>query len=395
MELPELAVRGGRLLLCIGDRLKRKPGLRGRTGENQGLHVGQNVVTMHRRSRTPVEVLDPDVADSRLHAVGGRVEAWNHDGLVTVAVRAPGGSAPRMLGTVTERLRPAGPGLWALRLRVPHVESACIEYRLVGEAGKVLDEGGVWRGPTAGPAAPAVCVGVAPAAVISSAVPGMAERHPVRLWCPERPSALMLCADGEGLEAWAALVAAASLPVALVGIASSGLQYSFAEDRPPYDAKEDPRACAYLPDVDPAYFAEHMRYAIDSVLPWARSHVGDLPALVFGTSNGAVFAASAAAAHPEVFSGSLVFSLGMRPARAVRGRRVPHALVAGRLEPGFCRETTRHARRLRRRGVPVRLERPVRGHDHSMWADELAPALHWVLDHLRPGAAPTKGGLPA
>lgn len=29
--------------------------------------------------------------------------------------------------------------------------------------------------------------------------------------------------------------------------------------------------------------------------------------------------------------------------------------------------------------VPVRLRRPVRGHDHTMWRDELIPSLHWAL----------------
>jgi hypothetical protein len=57
-------------------------------------------------------------------------------------------------------------------------------------------------------------------------------------------------------------------------------------------------------------------------------------------------------------------------------------LVAGRLEPGFHGTTTRYAWKLRARGVPVRLRRPLRGHDHTMWEDELVPALRWALERL-------------
>jgi enterochelin esterase-like enzyme len=122
-----------------------------------------------------------------------------------------------------------------------------------------------------------------------------------------------------------------------------------------------------------------MRYVTDTVLPWAEAILGPLPTVVFGVSNGAAWAAQAAARHPDTFHGAIVFSMGAAPRRIPRAGLPPHALVAGQLEPGFHRTTCRYAMRLRARGVPVRLRRPVSGHDHEMWIEQLVPALRWIL----------------
>lgn len=203
----------------------------------------------------------------------------------------------------------------------------------------------------------------------------IARTHPVNLWRPDGPAAaLVLLADGEGVEHWAGVVDG----VALVGIESHGVPY---DPDVPYDQAADPRARAYLEHVDPPYFERHLAYTLDVVLPWARERVGDLPVIAFGCSNGAAWATAAARARPDVVAGVLAFSLGVAP-RARRGMP-PHALVAGRREPGFLRTTTRYARALRLRGVRVRLRRPDAGHDHELWAAELAPALAWALARAR------------
>lgn len=330
---------------------------------------------MRERFANPIECLDPDLSDGRLEELAEKLDAWVVEDVLTLGVRRSG-PAPTLHGTVRERLRPAGDDRWAIGLRVPNLSRACIEYMLV-EEGRVIDPGGVWRGPLGAPEAMATAVSAGPSVVIDSAHVKVAETHPVRFWAPDDPEVLMLCADGDGLQAWASVIAAAGLPVALVGVVSAGLQVR--DNGEPYDARLDPRARAYLHDVDPVYFGAHMSYVLDSVLPWACAKAGNLPTYVFGVSNGAAFAASAAADHADRFAGALPFSLGVLPRHTATSKRVPHALVAGRLEPGFLDATSRYARRLRRRGIPTRLIRPVRGHDHSMWRDELVPALSWIL----------------
>jgi hypothetical protein len=325
------------------------------------------------RRRSRIEVLDPDPGDSRLTGVGFEPGVWADRGTLTIAVRRVG-DAPLLTGTVHERLRPAGADHWALRLQVPRLERAAVEYQVVDPAGADAGRTDVWRGPKAPPAAERVSVDVAPPEAIGTSA--IATTHPVRLWAPPNPETVVVCADGEGLEAWAAVVAASGRPIALVGIVSSGIPVG---DGSTYDIHADPRARAYLAHVDQAYFDAHMRYSIDDVLPWVDARLGRLPRLAFGVSNGAAWAAAAGALHPREFHGVLAFSLGAPPARPPRRSGPAHALVVGRFERGFHEATTGYAWRLRARGVRVRLRRPMRGHDHTMWEDELMPALRWLL----------------
>jgi hypothetical protein len=241
----------------------------------------------------------------------------------------------------------------------------------------------VWRGPNAGPKAPRSEVPSIPLEAIADGEIGAA--HRVKLWSTPNPEAILVCADGAGLEGWAGVIAASPLRVALVGIDSAGRVWSRGElpPAPPPGARLSPdrRARAYIATVDPPYFRAHMDYVVGVVLPWADERLGLLPKLAFGVSNGADWAAAAASLHPDEFAGALVFSLAHPPASPPAGRSV-HALVAGQLEPPFDRSTTAYASALRAHGHPVRLRRPVRGHDYGMWTDELTPALEWVLATL-------------
>jgi pimeloyl-ACP methyl ester carboxylesterase len=202
----------------------------------------------------------------------------------------------------------------------------------------------------------------------------IAREHPVRLYAPPGPvDVLVIAADGEGAAHWANQLDGMS--AAVVGIESNGLSGD------PYEIGADPRARAYLADIDLPYFERHMAYALDLVLPWALEHTRAKRVVAFGFSNGAAWAAAAVLRRREAFAGALVFSLGIPP-RPASGLP-PHAFASGRLEKNFDRQTTRYARALRRRGVQVRHRRPRRGHDHDMWSDEFVPALRWVLNPAR------------
>jgi predicted esterase len=326
-----------------------------------------------------IEIADADPADPRLSEAGPEPSAWQDERGLLIAVRRPG-FAPWLVGTVAERLRPAGDGVWALQLRLPRATGACIDYALYEPDAAEHVQMRQWRDRAAPPAAARTPTPVGDAQAIHSSEIG--ERHPVRLWSPPAPEALVVCADGEGLASWAAVIAAAGERVALVGVDAAGRRWVPGDDA--HDWKDDPRARAYLRDADAAYFDEHLRYVIEQVIPWAEAQVGRLPRFVFGVSNGAAWAAQAAAMHPSSFAGVLAFSIGIAPSAPPSRSAPSHALVAGRFEPGFDAETRRYARRLRRRGVRVRLRRPARGHDHSMWVDELVPALRWLREAAPP-----------
>jgi Putative esterase len=327
---------------------------------------------------SPVVVLDPKPEDPRLATVGSTPSVWADGSVLTVAVRDEGRVAPFLVGTVYERMRPAGEGLWALRIRVHRLERARFQYQIVNPDKPYEMEGPrVWSGsralvddvPLASPPL------LEPLVIDGS---DMAAAHPVYSWSPTVPGALLVCADGEGLATTAAVIAAAGEQVALLGIANGGISHRIGEEIE-YDRRADPRARAYLYDVDPPYFAAHMRYVVATVLPWADERFGQLPRLVFGVSNGAAWAAQAAFHHGDLFEGAIVFSLGAAPPGRIPAGLPPHALLAGQLEPGFHRTTCKYAWKLRSNGTRVRLRRPVRGHDYTMWNDELIPALRWVL----------------
>jgi hypothetical protein len=325
------------------------------------------------RPPPPVPVLEPDPRDPRLAEVGDHLEAWADGELLTLAARRPG----RLTGTFYDELLPAGDGLWARRFRVARLARACIEYAL--EEPEAVFQ--TWRGPRAPAAAPWTPLARVPRRTLGAGE--LEQAHPVSLWLPEaEPRALLVCADGDAATWRAGFLAAAGEPVALLGISSGAISHRIGETYA-YDVHTDRRARAYIERIDPPYFAAHMRYVVETVLPWAAERVDPaLPRIAFGVSNGAAWSASAGVRHPEVFAAVLAFSIGNAPGVPVPRDPPPFALVAGRLEPGFDRTTTSFACALRAQGGRVRLRRPVRGHDSGMWSDELVPSLRWALQRV-------------
>jgi hypothetical protein len=322
------------------------------------------------RPPPPVPVLEPDPLDPRLSSLGDGVEAWADGELLTIAARRPG----RLAGTFYEELLPAGEGVWARRFQVRGLARACIEYGL-WESGGTIE---TWRGPHAPVAAPWVMV--EPVASETLGAGELEQAHPVSLWLPHaEPRALLVCADGDAATWRAGFLAAVGEPVALLGISSGGISHRPGEEYE-YDVHADHRARAYIDRIDPPYFEAHMRYVVETVLPWAAERVDPaLPRVAFGVSNGAAWSAAAGVRHPEVFAAVLAFSIGNAPGTPVPADPPPFALVAGRLEPSFDRTTTSFACALHAQGGRVRLRRPVRGHDSGMWSDELVSSLRWAL----------------
>ncbi|MEO9173951.1 MAG: hypothetical protein ABI317_00455, partial [Gaiellales bacterium] len=99
---------------------------------------------------------------------------WAELGSLTVAVRRAG-DPPFLVGTAHERMRAAGPGIWALRLEVGDLTRACIEYGIVDphdphDPRRV--EFVVWRGPRGGRPAARASVEVGEAEIIADSALG-------------------------------------------------------------------------------------------------------------------------------------------------------------------------------------------------------------------------------
>ena len=102
-----------------------------------------------------------------------------------------------------------------------------------------------------------------------------------------------------------------------------------------------------------------------------------------GSSNGDVWAITAAQRRPEIFSRVVALSPGMHPQRVGRRARaagVRHYPAAGLLEPAFLQSAQTWTDRLRRAGLDVRLDEVHGGHDDLWWREHLVTGLAHLED---------------
>jgi enterochelin esterase-like enzyme len=144
----------------------------------------------------------------------------------------------------------------------------------------------------------------------------------------------------------------------------------------------------------------HVRFLAGELLPWLASRCPVPPSghVVAGFSAGALGAAYAALAEPELFSGLIALSGSyhltprsdpLRPAGGApwmlrdyeRADRLPARahVAAGLFEGPAHAQTAELAEILRRRGVPVRFDSGPTGHDAFTARARLADGLAWML----------------
>ncbi|WP_214107958.1 alpha/beta hydrolase [Acrocarpospora catenulata] len=270
--------------------------------------------------------------------------------------------------------------LWEASLRVRGLDEAVIEVVPYVNGQNMMEEA-CWHGPHAPEPRP-----------LARPLKGTFEHHEldfsgrprtITLYRPPLGGGLVpaICvADGGSVNGFAytvepAILAGAMPPVVLVGIDSDHGDGN--RSGPP--SYPDPRAREYIPDADPARFAEHLTFVIDEVIPWAEER---FPAsghwMTGGYSNGAVWALTAAQRRPDIFTGVAALSPGIPPPAEIHtlGR---HYIAAGTLESGFRSAAAEWARRLTVAGNRVRHEEWIGGHDHYWWTQHFPTALEWLL----------------
>ena len=151
-----------------------------------------------------------------------------------------------------------------------------------------------------------------------------------------------------------------------------------------YSLETDMRAREYIPDEADERFFEHERFVLEEVLPWAQTEFGASAKrserIVYGHSNGGVFAAAMGIRNPDVFGYALPFSVGVDPTDILDYEPVETEFyfVAGTLEEGFFSSTQALAERLAADTISV-FKKRVAGHDFVMWEEEFPKALLWVF----------------
>ena len=125
----------------------------------------------------------------------------------------------------------------------------------------------------------------------------------------------------------------------------------------------------YIPREDDKRFAQHERFILEEVLPYAGEQFGAPrdreDRIVYGFSNGGVFAAAMGLRNPDIFGYLLPFSAGVNPTDVTKLREVDtdFYFVAGTLEERFFETTKTLAEQLARAGIESQFTARVAGHD--------------------------------
>ena len=164
---------------------------------------------------------------------------------------------------------------------------------------------------------------------------------------PAAAEAVVFAGDGQVISLWASDLESAphTPPTIVVGVHSV--------------AGEMERLHEYSPVFEPAKFAAHAAFIVDTVRPWLRARFGvALPAsrtAFFGNSAGGELAITMGLRHADVFGAVLCASpgAGCRPT-GEWPERLPRAyFVAGDQEPFFRENGARWAKALREAGADV------------------------------------------
>lgn len=283
--------------------------------------------------------------------------------------------------------RLSGTDLWVLSARVARLDEAFFSYGFLRDRERALVERGSWRGPDAPDAPPKADTLSGTVRVDSLDSGALGERRAVSVYLPpgHDPSGeapVVYVADGQAVEGLARqiepLILAGDVPsVVLVGIHSGprrGEEYTGIRE----DTGES--------DAQGAIYLSHERFFVSEVLPWAERTFGVSRQrerrVVYGFSNGSVFATAMALRHPDLFGAAIPFSCGV--CRAAVPERLPDVhprfyFLAGVLEPRFHQTTERTAAQLREAGFDAVFHERVSGHDSLMWDEAFPEALRWAL----------------
>ncbi|MCX9155683.1 alpha/beta hydrolase-fold protein [Niveibacterium sp. 24ML] len=280
-------------------------------------------------------------------------------------------------GNYALALHPVAVDEWAASVRVPHLASLTERFTFIATraGGDELHDTIHFSGPEALPRS------AQRGAVETVTLPSrhFAQGRQVKVWLPPGHAAsqrypVIYIADGAahfGDELLTAMQSGRLPAMVVVGIEADPAE-RFAEyvDFPKHEG---------LPS-NPARFAAHERFIIETLLPWAESNFGasNTPAdrTLAGFSNGADWAAAMALRHPELFGRAIVMSPIMVSQYAIPdapGARFD--LSAGALEPPFALATACFALRLHAKGHTVTLRWWPHTHSPEQWRTAFPAAL--------------------
>lgn len=283
--------------------------------------------------------------------------------------------------------------VWTLSKQVANISEAIIGYNFIVD-GMYSESDRVWRGADA-PSEPErlePTLGRVFERTISSEVLG--EDRKIYVYLPPDHKALKLLgglpviylADGGMVWEYASLVEPLIREGVLPQLLMIGIESGEYKGDPnkEYDSLLDMRFREYIPSEGDDRFALHEQFVIEEVLPWAEETFGASThpneRVVYGHSNGGVFAAAIGLKNSDVFGYALPFSAGIDPSDQIDDvTTTKFYFAAGTLEDGFFSTTKALAERLADEGVDSVFTGRVAGHDVVMWREEFIKGLLWVF----------------
>ncbi|MCA9894088.1 MAG: hypothetical protein KC615_13960 [Anaerolineae bacterium] len=318
------------------------------------------------------EPIDPLVALTHL---GGRSQAVWSDGNELMFVYKGYAQDVRLQYSLELPLRHIdNTDLWTLTLQIPALRQAVFTYGFMVD-GVFSGHYDTWRGPDAPAPTPRVEQLQGTIHHIEIFSEALEEERSMTVYLPPQYSdgrtyPVVYMADGQAAQAVAYYLEAAflsgDLPLIIVVGVHSG----------EYRAEE------YLPGMRQRRFEQHEQFFTQEVRQWVEDNYAVSTQredrVVFGYSNGGVFAAAMGLRHSDLYAHAFPFSPGLNPLRILSERvdpSVDYFVAAGTLEEGFHRSATEIVEQFSDAGAEVQFRARVSGHDFIMWFELFVEAL--------------------
>jgi enterochelin esterase-like enzyme len=158
----------------------------------------------------------------------------------------------------------------------------------------------------------------------------------------------------------------------------------------PFQNAENLRGEEYVPGRNPERFTQHERFFTQEVREWAEASYGASShrneRVIFGVSNGGLFAVEMTLRHPELYGIAFPFSAGAsqdfeKPMIQLNKLQLPLQIysTAGSLEPVFDQLTRDFAQAYTEAGAEVVFSERVAGHNDALWQVEFVNAVKWAF----------------
>jgi enterochelin esterase-like enzyme len=283
---------------------------------------------------------------------------------------------------------------WVITLQFDGVDDAILSFGIAdrGTLGRFAYPFMTWRGRNASPSPPVNDPLVGTYQAISFKSAALDEIRHIYLYLPpdhdlRRTYPVIYMTDGDMLSDYAAAIdyqiTAGHVPPLIVVGVESGSNYP-----------QNVRGEEYVPGRNPTRFEQHERFFTQEVREWAEITYGASTQreerLLFGVSNGGLFAIVMTLHHPDLYGVVFPFSAGA--SQGFEGIEIktddlqlPLRVysAAGTLDPIFYQSTYAFAQAYEEAGAEVVFSPQVSGHTDAMWQVEFIKAIQWVYDEGR------------